>query len=600
MRRSPLLPTPAAFLVLLGCFAGTVALPGPPETARAVELATGHSALVDYMRKQPYLIYPGDPTQMKVLWQLTATQTSTIEWGTDTTYALGSAASVEYGTDHQHAHTIDGLTPGTRYCFRITTDGVAYKGSFTAAPDPTASRVKFFAYGDTRTYGSVHNLVASGMISAYTADPEYQTFTLHVGDYVGNGDSESDWTNQFFNPAFPNIRAFMADIAYQGCMGNHEGTGVLFVKYFPYPFVGGRYWSFDYGPVHVVIVDQYTGYATGSPQYEWIEDDLAASSKVWKFVVLHEPGWSAGGGHPNSLGVQNYIQPLCEQYDVSILFAGHNHYYARAVVNDVQHVTTGGGGAPLATPDPGYPYVVATAGAYHFCKIAVDGYTLTLKAVNTSGVVVDSFTIQRPDLTPPSVTLTSPVGGEEWEMGSAQTVTWSASDLGGVDSVNVDYSLTGAAGPWLPVAHGLANSGSTPWTLPTQPSDSALVRVTAFDPSENAGSDSSHSLFRIVDPTAGVGMDARYSLALCRAQPDPSRGSTLLRFSLPAAGRAQLEILDLAGRRLWRAEADLPAGAHAWHWDGGTLSGPRAGPGLYFVRLVTPWGIRTGRLVRLQ
>ena len=41
-------------------------------------------------------------------------------------------------------------------------------------------------------------------------------------------------------------------------MGNHEGPATLFVKYFPYPFVGGRYWSFDYGPIHVTVVDHPT------------------------------------------------------------------------------------------------------------------------------------------------------------------------------------------------------------------------------------------------------------------------------------------------------------------------------------------------------
>ena len=57
--------------------------------------AASHPSLqrvqVDPFRKEPYLIFPGDPTQMKVLWQLVATDTSTIQWGADSTYAAGSA-----------------------------------------------------------------------------------------------------------------------------------------------------------------------------------------------------------------------------------------------------------------------------------------------------------------------------------------------------------------------------------------------------------------------------------------------------------------------------------------------------------------------------
>jgi hypothetical protein len=166
--------------------------------------------------------------------------------------------------------------------------------------------------------------------------------------------------------------------------------------------------------------------------------------------------------------------------------------------------------------------------------------------------------------------------------------------------VDVDYSLTGPAGPWLPVGHDVANSGALSWTLPMQRSDSALVRVTAWDPAGNAGSDASDSLLHVYDPNAAVSDGGAVSLFLARPLPDPSAGSTLLRFGLPAAGRVRLEVLDLAGRRVWRSEGELPAGAHAWRWDGSTDPGGRAGTGLYFIRLVTPWGTRTERLVRLQ
>ena len=89
-------------------------------------------------------------------------------------------------------------------------------------------------------------------------------------------------------------------------------------------------------------------------------------------------------------------------------------------------------------------------------------------------------------------------------------------------------------------------------------------------------------------------------LALARPMPNPSRGATLLRFSLPQAGHARLEIVDVSGRILWHEEGDREAGAHSLRWDGGTLRGEPGGAGLYFVRLTTPWGTRTQRLVRLQ
>jgi hypothetical protein len=342
------------------------------------------------------LLYTGISTEMKIMWQLVLTDTSAIEWGTDTSYSLGSVETVEYGTDHQHTHTITGLNPGDLYCYRISAGAEQRTGSFHAAPADDESSIKFIAYGDTRTYPADHDSVAEAILVERVAVPDYQSMIVNVGDLISDGDIEADWDNEFFDPSYTNIQTMLAETPLQVAMGNHEGSGLLFVKYFDYPFVSGRYWSFDYGPAHFVVVDQYTSYGPGSAQLTWIENDLAATTKPWKFLYLHEPGWSAGGGHANNTSVQNYIQPLCETYGVPVLFAGHNHYYARAVVNGVQHITTGGGGAPLRTPNPGYPNVVTATRAHHYCKIEIDGGYLWFEAVTPDGAVLDTLSLSLP------------------------------------------------------------------------------------------------------------------------------------------------------------------------------------------------------------
>jgi beta-lactamase superfamily II metal-dependent hydrolase len=102
------------------------------------------------------------------------------------------------------------------------------------------------------------------------------------------------------------------------------------------------------------------------------------------------------------------------------------------------------------------------------------------------------------------------------------------------------------------------------------------------------------------EATAGVGAGSGAVLALGRPQPNPGRGSTLLRFALPAAGAVRLEIVDPTGRRRWQVGADLGAGPHVWRWEGQGSDGSPLGSGLYFVRLITPWGERTERLVWLR
>ena len=107
--------------------------------------------------------------------------------------------------------------------------------------------------------------------------------------------------------------------------------------------------------------------------------------------MFHEPGWSAGGGHGNDPDVQDHIQPLCLTYGVDIVFAGHNHYYARCVVNGVQHITTGGGGAPLRSPDAGYPNVVVAVESHHFVEVDIQGNQLSCIVRDSNGGILDSF-----------------------------------------------------------------------------------------------------------------------------------------------------------------------------------------------------------------
>lgn len=106
------------------------------------------------------------------------------------------------------------------------------------------------------------------------------------------------------------------------------------------------------------------------------------------------PGWSTGW-HGNCLDVQNYIQPLCKQYGVSIVISGHNHLYARAVADGVQHITTGGGGAPLHDPDPNRPNLVKYDKSHYFIKVIIDNNTLEFKAIRDDGFLIEDITLYK-------------------------------------------------------------------------------------------------------------------------------------------------------------------------------------------------------------
>lgn len=369
--------------------------------------------------KHPYLMYSGDNTKMTVLWQADSTPTTaTIEWGSTTSYADGSATVTETSSvadGHQFTYSIGARTPASRTYYRVTVDQQTATGSFLTAPRDSATSLTFYAYCDTRTNIDQHDAVAKQILADIAAAPDSrQTFIVLCGDLVNYGLNEDNWTSQFFDPAYTNLATLLSEVPIMGTLGNHEyyvypvdteyenaHMGELFRKYWPQPLyetTSHFFYSFDYGPLHVVALDQYTTNLTDSgAQYSWLDDDLQTTTKTWKAVAFHVPAYSsnlADEDSTRSKNMRDYYQPLFEDYDVDIAIQGHHHYYSRSVVNSIQYILLGTGGAPFESYDTGVPYVVAgPTQKYHFGKFEIVGNTMTVTVIDKDGNTIDSFTL---------------------------------------------------------------------------------------------------------------------------------------------------------------------------------------------------------------
>jgi hypothetical protein len=367
----------------------------PTPTPYPIPTATiAYEALI--LPKGPDVIYTGINTEMKLFWQGDPGESYLVEWGTNGDL---SQISAELSPNQELADlynfTLNGLQPGTKYEYRILSGGKAAGGSFWTAPSSETENLSFTVYGDSQTNPGLHDQVAARIGQLVADDQAFQSFVLHTGDLANEGDMPESWDEELFNPQYQNIRYELANLPLIPTNGNHDGRGKLFLNYFPYPYVKGRYWSFDYGPAHVVILDQYYPFDEGTWENEWLVNDLKSSDRRWKFVVLHEPGWSAGGGHDDNTTVQQVLEPIFEKYGVTMVFTGHNHYYARAEKNGVIHLTLGTGGAQAYSPTTSHKYVQFTYNGLGFEKIQITGNKLEASFVETDGTEIDPIVLEK-------------------------------------------------------------------------------------------------------------------------------------------------------------------------------------------------------------
>jgi hypothetical protein len=154
------------------------------------------------------------------------------------------------------------------------------------------------------------------------------------------------------------------------------------------------YYSFIAGNSLFVILDsQLKGQdqkVTGE-QFEWLEGVLAGSRQKHAFAFVHHPLYpqpGKGRHSGNSLDLykedRDRLQTLFKKHHVTIVFNGHEHLYLRSTVEGIDHVITGGGGAPLYAPE-------GEGGFHHFVHVTVNGDDVKAEVMDIDGKVRDKF-----------------------------------------------------------------------------------------------------------------------------------------------------------------------------------------------------------------
>jgi hypothetical protein len=307
------------------------------------------------------------------------------------------------------------------------------------------SRFSFLVYGDTRGRRDgvaeqyEHSLIVDSQIATIKrlADgPAPVKFVLQTGDAVVNGGDARQWNRSFVD--LINRITTEGGIPYFLAPGNHDVTGAptvdapLRAERLPNYLAavgnlippdgasrrlnGYPTFAFGYGNTFVLALD--SNIATDDKQFEWAKAQLEGLDRVrYRHVIafLHHPAFSSGPHgaariEAPTAALRARYMPLFRRHHVAILFSGHEHLFEHWVEryedgqgrHRLDHITTGGGGAPLylyrGEPDV-REYLKTNEGdkvslehlvrpgmdlgdnPYHYLLVTVDGDRLSVEIV---------------------------------------------------------------------------------------------------------------------------------------------------------------------------------------------------------------------------
>ena len=396
-----------------------------------------------FLGMRPY--DPGQPPdQIKLSWSGDPHTSIVIVWHADRVEDAGvvvSAGPASRTFEAQRTHgaaigtgvwfqaRVTDLRPGTTYQYVINS-GPAKTPVYQFRTEPAGPHaVRFDVFADQGD--CVHYAAACKVMDGIARDrPD---FVLGAGDLTyandkDNGPNAADtWANDIMRyystwaPLLPtpgNHEYLPGD-----SIGNYKGRFVLPLQQPGQRGLGrtsGDYYSFSYGPVHVVALpERYIDMKAGSRFQQWLDADLrqaAADPAIkWRVAFDHRPFYSTGQRHGADHTYVKWVRPVLEKYHVDVVFSGHEHTYERTLpmLNGVArsespktwtqgagpaYVVTGGGGAPVYNDfGPAQPWDAVRRKGHEHVRVDIDasGNTLRLTAIadDDGHVPFDQFVI---------------------------------------------------------------------------------------------------------------------------------------------------------------------------------------------------------------
>ena len=395
----------------------------------------------------------------------------------NTTTATRTFIFVNGVSEYQWKAQLTGLAPDTEYCYRVYLGTSPQVDLLDADPSPSfrtqvppgsTQPFKFAVLGDWAQADdpSGQNPGQTNVISQVAASGA--RFAISTGDNAAPVGSQKNYgdlyqtganTSAVFGQSFWKLAG--ASLPLFPALGNHDTNNSSLLVNWPQDSAvatsGGRYatdtycclngtsagdypsawYAFDAGLARFYVLDaawqnsnvgsanlfknDYDNHwAPGTPQYEWLANDLATHPRAVKFAFLHFPMYSDQSSTSSDTYLQGAgsLEGLLKQYEVTAAFSGHSHNYQRndAPPGGVPTHVSGGGGANLESIGLGgcsaldaygigwsnqrdagsacgsAPVPGAKDRVHHFLLVSVNGTSVTVTPTDELGRTFDPVT----------------------------------------------------------------------------------------------------------------------------------------------------------------------------------------------------------------
>lgn len=236
---------------------------------------------------------------------------------------------------------LENLPAGAKLEYRLIGNGQVGKWHNLSTDDGGAFTALIFPDSQSSDYSGWQELAQN----AAKRNPEAKFF-VNMGDLVDNGEDHSQW-EAWFN----SLAGIIDRIPVTPIMGNHETYDrdwqvrepVAYLNEFAVPDNGSSkysryYYSYDYGPVHFVVLNtQLQELKEMSPdlreeQLRWFRQDVANSQKPWKVVLMHRDAlqYRINGRPERQEGFDEeglVWMPVFEEMGVDAVLSAHLHTY---------------------------------------------------------------------------------------------------------------------------------------------------------------------------------------------------------------------------------------------------------------------------------